>query len=123
MLESNRFRKIRILECVVNGDGEIESKRYIHVSAYTGSTGTGFVDIYGDTTLTNLSVTQTLIIITQKFNWQHGWNKEPSWRQELTPDEENDDTNAVLSYMCGYQGTLYLILGIVKIARAWSVLF
>ena len=41
----------------------------------------------------------------------------------LTPDEENDDTNAVLSYMCGYQGTLYLILGIVKIARAWSVLF
>jgi hypothetical protein len=31
----------------------------------------------------------------------------------LTPDEENDDTNAVLSYMCGYQGTLYLILGIV----------
>ena len=44
----------------------------------------------------------------------------PCW---LTPDEENDDTNAVLSYMCGYQGTLYLILGIVKIARAWSVLF
>ena len=39
----------------------------------------------------------------------------------LTPVEENDDTNAVLSYMCGYQGTLYLILGIVKIARAWSV--
>ena len=44
----------------------------------------------------------------------------PIW---LTPVEENDDTNAVLSYMCGYQGTLYLNLGIVKIARAWSVLF
>ena len=41
----------------------------------------------------------------------------------LTPVEENDDTNAVLSYMCGYQGTQYLNLGIVKIARAWSVLF
>ena len=40
----------------------------------------------------------------------------------VTPVEENDDTNAVLSYMCGYQGTLYLNLGIVKIARAWSVL-
>ena len=37
--------------------------------------------------------------------------------------DENGNTNAVLSYMCGYQGTLYLNLGIVKIARAWSVLF
>ena len=50
-----------------------------------------------------------------------------SWQQHLsafwlTPVEENDDTNAVLSYMCGYQGTQYLSLGIVKIARAWSVL-
>ena len=26
----------------------------------------------------------------------------------LTPVEENDETNAVLSYMCGYQGTQYL---------------
>ena len=45
-----------------------------------------------------------------------------SYKHYLTPVEENDDTNAVLSYMCGYQGTQYLSLGIVKIARAWSVL-